>query len=57
MTYYMLGQDLVCDLEFGLRLVDLAIITFLIEAIKITTTVDLASFVLSSTFILKSRQK
>ena len=57
MTYCMLGQDLVCDLEFGLRLVDLAIITFLIEAIKITTTVDLASFVLSSTFILKSRQK
>ena len=52
-----MGLDLVCDLEFGLRLVDLAIITFLIEAIKITTTVDLASFVLSSTFILKSRQK
>ena len=53
----MLGLDLVKDVEFGLRLVDLAIITFLIEPIKITTTVDLASFVLSSTFTLKSRQK
>ena len=53
----MLGLELVKDVKFGLHACRFGNIMFLIEAIKITTTVDLASFVLSSTFILKSRQK